>query len=53
MGISYAIPGASQPTWYAPAVALVAVLALSGCGTLVGWLGDDEYAPAPAKSTLR
>ena len=51
MGCSYAIPDASRPTRSAWAVALAAVVALSGCGTLAGWLGDDEDAPAPAELT--
>ena len=51
MGNSSAIPDGSRPTWSARAVALVTVVALSGCGTLGGWLGDDDE-PTPAKLAM-
>ena len=40
---------ANRRAMFAPFVALFAVLALSGCGALTGFLGDDEDEPAPAK----
>ena len=39
----------NRRTMFAPFVTLFAVLALSGCGALTGFLGDDEDEPAPAK----
>ena len=44
---AHAAPDALRRMGFAPAVALVAVLALSGCGTIAGWFGEDD-APAPA-----
>ena len=39
----------NRRTMFAPFVTLFAVLALSGCGALTGFLGDDDDEPAPAK----
>ena len=38
-----------RDTMLAPFVTLFSVLALSGCGALGGFLGDDEDEPTPAK----
>ena len=40
---------ANRRAKFAPFVTLFAVLALSGCGALTGFLGDDVDEPAPAK----
>ena len=39
----------NRRTMFAPFATLFAVLALSGCSALTGFLGDDEDEPAPAK----
>ena len=40
---------ASRRVMFARAITLTTALALSGCGALTGFLGDEEDEPAPAK----
>ena len=49
MRVTHDVQPASHRMMFAPAITLAAALALSGCGTLTGFLSDDEDEPAPAK----
>ena len=49
MRISQDVHDTTRHTGVARSVALLAVLALSGCSTITGFLGGDADAPAPAK----
>ena len=40
---------ANRRMMFARSITVAAALALSGCGALTGFLGDDEDAPAPAE----